>query len=186
MEAFKNEVMARERCGIQENSVAKQPHDERIASTSTLFAASKDNKDKEKKEKRRNVRHKDRPIECLFCKGSHWGSNCTEVTDIESRKSILRKQNRCFICLKRSHIAKDCRSGWNCRRCRKSHHVSICSNNDTTISNEAESANESSQLVVNTSNCVLIQTALAKVFNHVVKKDVKVRLLFDNGSQRTF
>ena len=35
-------------------------------------------------------------------------------------------------------------------------------------------------------SCVLLQTALAEVSNHVVSRKVTVRLLFDNGSQRSF
>ena len=35
-------------------------------------------------------------------------------------------------------------------------------------------------------NCVLLQTAQAKVFNNVLQRDTKIRLLLDNGSQQSF
>ena len=48
---------------------------------------------------------------CLFCKGNHRASGCTIVTNMEDRKAILRKQGRCFICLRRgSHLARNCDS----------------------------------------------------------------------------
>lgn len=33
---------------------------------------------------------------------------------------------RCFICLRRGHIGKECRSSLRCRKCGGRHHVSIC------------------------------------------------------------
>ena len=37
---------------------------------------------------------------CLFCRGNHRGSECHVVMNIEERKGILKKQGRCFICLR--------------------------------------------------------------------------------------
>ena len=39
-------------------------------------------------------------INCSFCQKEHTSANCFVVTDIEARKQILRKQGRCFLCLK--------------------------------------------------------------------------------------
>ncbi|CAB4037904.1 Hypothetical predicted protein, partial [Paramuricea clavata] len=49
-------------------------------------------------------------INCSFCQKEHTSASCFVVTDIEARKQILRKQGRCFLCLKRNHIARDCES----------------------------------------------------------------------------
>ncbi len=49
------------------------------------------------------------------------------VSGHESRKAILRRKGRCFICLDSGHVAKDCTSTYVCRRCKKCrHHISIC------------------------------------------------------------
>ena len=63
---------------------------------------------------------------CSFCKGSHFSAKCSIVTDKSQRKTILRKQGRCFVCLKRGHISKDCKSNISCHICKQRHHASIC------------------------------------------------------------
>ncbi|CAB4013066.1 PREDICTED: uncharacterized protein LOC100197852 [Paramuricea clavata] len=68
---------------------------------------------------------------CVYCnKDGHSHSKCTNVSSPESRKSILRKNNRCFVCLDQGHIAKNCPSTYVCRRCKGGkHHISICTSN---------------------------------------------------------
>ncbi|CAB4024264.1 PREDICTED: uncharacterized protein LOC107331856, partial [Paramuricea clavata] len=68
-------------------------------------------------------------INCSFCQIEHTSASCFVVTDIEARKQILRKQGRCFLCLKRNHIARDCESRYMCKYCSGKHHVSLCNNN---------------------------------------------------------
>ena len=184
MEAFKNEVMSRERCVSHENN-SVEGNDELPSSAAALVTQGQDGT----KQKGRNFRNKHSKIQCIFCKGTHYGDQCTSVTDVETRKSIIRRKNRCYICLKGSHIARECSSNRTCRNCRGKHHVCICNVPTKDASNkEVESSGEqSSQLVVNTNNnCVLLQTALAKAFNCIIKKEIKIRVLFDNGSQRSF
>ncbi len=38
----------------------------------------------------------------------------------------MRKAGRCFVCLKRHHLSRDCRSKFNSKNCRGRHHISIC------------------------------------------------------------
>ena len=64
---------------------------------------------------------------CVYCGLSHASTSCTTITDVTARKNILRKAGRCYICLWRNHLSKDCRSGFSCRTCRGRHHVTICS-----------------------------------------------------------
>ena len=68
-------------------------------------------------------------INCSFCQKEHTSASCFVVTDIEARKQILRKQGRCFVCLKRNHIVRDCESRYICKYCSGKHHVSLCNNN---------------------------------------------------------
>ena len=56
-------------------------------------------------------------IHCAFCKGDHYSSACEEVKEVQKRKDILRKENRCFFCLSKGHRASQCSSQRNCRRC---------------------------------------------------------------------
>ena len=53
---------------------------------------------------------------CIYCnKDDHFSSKCTTVSSHESRKAILRRKGRCFICLDSGHVAKDCTSTYVCR-----------------------------------------------------------------------
>ncbi|XP_046864671.1 uncharacterized protein LOC124459195 [Xenia sp. Carnegie-2017] len=65
-------------------------------------------------------------IQCVYCKEPHFSASCDRVTDVNDRKSILRRDNRCFVCLRIGHLSKNCESKKKCRRCHGAHHLSIC------------------------------------------------------------
>lgn len=44
-------------------------------------------------------------------------NGCKTVTDVGERKQILKRSGRCFICLKKYHISKECRSTTRCQKC---------------------------------------------------------------------
>ena len=69
-------------------------------------------------------------ITCSFCKGLHLSVKCSIVTDKGQRKAILRRQGRCFVCLKKGHISRDCTSKISCHICKQRHHASICDKGD--------------------------------------------------------
>ena len=54
---------------------------------------------------------------CTYCRSPHPSSNCTTVANIDARKDVLRKSGRCFICLRRNHISRACRSNARCYKC---------------------------------------------------------------------
>ena len=64
---------------------------------------------------------------CCYCSQQHSSDVCTAVIDGEARRKILKKSGRCFVCLKRGHISKECRSKYRCSKCGNRHHVTICS-----------------------------------------------------------
>ena len=81
-----------------------------------------------------------------------------------------------------------------CRHCGQSHHQSICpslssSRNDekpTTSPPEREVSNTTTTNTVRNKGTVLLQTAKATAFNEDNSKSTHVRVLFDNGSQRSY
>ena len=136
---------------------------------------------------------------CVFCPGNHKSEECSEVIAPHNRKNILMKSGKCFICLRVGHRSFKCFSKAKCKNCKGRHHVAICSANSSSncpdpapaISREtqAEAASASSLNVHATSWVgstassgvkVALQTALAYV------NGVKMRILFDTGSQKTF
>lgn len=42
---------------------------------------------------------------CTYCNEGHPSNSCTVVTNIESRKQLLRKGGRCFNCLQKNHLS---------------------------------------------------------------------------------
>ena len=66
------------------------------------------------------------PNLCLFCKRPHKSQNCRIVSDIRTRKNIVRTSKRYFVCLKVSHFAKNCSTRIKCFECSKRHHVALC------------------------------------------------------------
>ena len=38
----------------------------------------------------------------------------------------MRREGRCFICLKRNHVARNCSSNIKCHECGQRHHISVC------------------------------------------------------------
>ena len=62
---------------------------------------------------------------CTYCKQPHASNKCKTVSDVQARKEILRKNGRCYVCLKKCHLSRDCPSQNKCFRCNGWHHISI-------------------------------------------------------------
>ena len=91
------ELITRENCSITDEKGGKSYlfgnyHDENPASRSALVA---------------NQRFKNT---CVFCKDSHWSDKCEVITDPSVRKEFLKSTNRCFLCLKESHLGRNCQT----------------------------------------------------------------------------
>ena len=135
---------------------------------------------------------------CAYCNGNHREDSCSKVTDLNERKNILRKYGRCFLCLKKRHRIAECRSNQSCRSCNGNHHTTICSkvlgnpqaaqDSPTVHVSLAPTAPPVSQCsrvgTVGTSDRVALQTAQAIVENG--EESMRVRVLFDSGSHRSF
>ena len=63
---------------------------------------------------------------CPFCQQDHFAGRCNIVTNVNTRKKMLQCQWRCYICTKRGHHSRDCKSKRTCFRCKGRHHTSIC------------------------------------------------------------
>ena len=137
---------------------------------------------------------------CPFClDDTHQAEECTKVKDDQERKDIAKKFSKCFICLNSGHKAVNCRLKANCRICNGKHHVSRCNSNGSCKSSALPAApkatssvatnatldpNAASRVGSTTSGSkVALQTALAFIDD---KRERKVRVLFDSGSQKSF
>ena len=136
---------------------------------------------------------------CAFCLGSHRHEDCSRVDNKEKRKELLRKYSRCFKCLRKGHLARNCNVKVTCSVCKGEHHASLCDQEKVSESKPKgpEVVGEESKVKVNTtlivspkdsvinkcSSKVALQTALAML---VGRKSGRVRVLLDSGSQKTF
>ena len=48
------------------------------------------------------------------------------MTNSAARKDLLIKQGRCFVCLRKDHLSRNCPSKNQCFKCKGRHHISIC------------------------------------------------------------
>jgi len=140
-------------------------------------------------------------VECYFCQGEHFSFNCNKVIDVKERKHLLSKAKRCFNCLRVGHISKECRSPRGCLKCKGRHHQSICNTpessglSDARMANPCTSSKAQSETKAESTTAtatkrqdgkILLQTATAHVYSRNADEKIQVKLLFDNGSQRTY
>jgi hypothetical protein len=151
-------------------------------------------------------------IKCVFCDGAHFHDECTVYKTADARRRQIK--GRCSICFGGGHTRIDCRSTKPCFYCKRvgSHHSSLCytkfgyQNRPKTVVAVAATSDEGSTSVEtmkqSTSDqthdvcgaafadtpkeLVVMQTALAEVWNPKLKKPVTTRLFFDAGSSRTY
>ena len=143
---------------------------------------------------------------CCYCQQEHCSDKCGVVTQVEARKQVLKKAGRCFVCLRRGHIGRECRSRSRCSNCGGRHHLTIClksgprsssapSSNpgsaETPDSNTTQAAGlnpeassfrppPTTTLYVDASQTVLLQTAQAQVYNPETPQSLqRVRAVLD-------
>ena len=56
-------------------------------------------------------------ISCTFCGKSHQSTVGRTISSVNERKSILRRKNRCDVCLNVNHIAQKCFLKRICQSC---------------------------------------------------------------------
>ena len=75
---------------------------------------------------------------CVYCSGKHFSASCETVTELNARRTILARDKRCFMCLRKGHQQDQCQK--TCRRCEKRHHQSICPRNANSSNNNNNNA----------------------------------------------
>ena len=68
---------------------------------------------------------------CVYCRQPHASDQCSVVTDVQKRKEILESCGRRYICIRRNHISRDCKSKSRCSKCQGKRHASICETEET-------------------------------------------------------
>ena len=102
LEAVETEVRARE-CTLTRSGESRRPREQ--ATAAALLTT---------------------PPSCTYCHQDHSSHTCTTVVDVSSRRQILKRAGRCFVCLHKGHLAHECHSGSKCHNCKGQHHSSLC------------------------------------------------------------
>eukprot|EP00117_Sycon_ciliatum_P014471 scpid37562/ scgid14717/ len=144
---------------------------------------------------------KRRPPKCFYCSGAHFSDECEQYRDLDARKAHSKLNDRCSICFRSDHIARDCKQARPCFHCKLStHHRSLCDKkfggasvaqseqkpeNSTTLNVDATPFLSATQTLTSTCEHVIMQTALATIQDES-GQSLQARLLFDTGSSRTY
>ena len=108
LSTFEEELTARERANSQ---LSRRSQEKSHPTSSTLLSGSQDSRS---------------GPQCCYCEHSHPSSSCTTITKPADRKPILKSSGRCFNCLRRGHVSRECKSLSRCQKCKRKHHTSIC------------------------------------------------------------
>ena len=149
-------------------------------------------------------------IQCCFCNQQHASDKCEVVRGLEERCQVLKTLGRCFVCLRRGHISRECRSKKRCPSCRGKHHFSICFKATETTSRSTSGGSKppestpaqqtaapqgaattrtptNTSLFVGVKEAVLLQTAKVQIFNpENPRRSLEVRAILDIGSQQSY
>ncbi|OXA47143.1 Cellular nucleic acid-binding protein [Folsomia candida] len=138
-----------------------------------------------------------RDKECIFCgKSNHSSADCYRAHSMppEERRSKVRESRACFVCLRKGHAAKVCRAVVKCKLCSKRHYALVCpelshqrgspDNRNGQAVNQASTETSSYQSSIQCDGEVLLKTVLVRVRHQ--NKNRTVRLLFDEGSQKSY
>lgn len=151
-------------------------------------------------------------LSCVFCRGPHWSDKCTVITERNTRRDFLRKGGRCFLCLKDGHKVSECPKSKPCFYCKGLHNSAICTQSAKGDSSrgkptpdfvttshvqasegdsqhqerDGDSQNDVTTTHAKGNSAVLLQTADVLLKNTNNNRELKIKALFDSGSQRTY
>ncbi len=108
---FEEELTARERAAKPSHSQTRRGQDRYRQTASTLMSGAQESAS---------------GVSCCYCQQPHYPTDCKSVTDVAACRQILKTNGRCFNCLRKNHLGRNCRSPIKCRTCKRKHHTSIC------------------------------------------------------------
>uniref|UniRef100_A0A0A1XQH6 Protein dopey-1 homolog n=1 Tax=Zeugodacus cucurbitae TaxID=28588 RepID=A0A0A1XQH6_ZEUCU len=139
-------------------------------------------------------------LKCKLCSSqAHILKSCQRFIEMQpnARLNAVRKLHVCLNCLSDTHEVKDCKSMFNCAKCKQRHHTMIhrdqseeiaqspASTDPTEISTKSHMASIKAKVSnVPTSQSMLLGTAMVTICHN--ENTFTVRALIDSGSEGTF
>ena len=111
------------------------------------------------------------------------------MTNLDERRESLKKQGRCFNCLRREgHLARNYETKIQCFRCSGCHHSAVCHSSIGNSSNNLTEAADSPALLISSGMHVFLQTAQVNVTIpwRELSLSLTVRAIFDTEEQRSY
>ncbi|XP_003742088.1 uncharacterized protein LOC100899321 [Galendromus occidentalis] len=127
---------------------------------------------------------------CIFCRSlGHRTQACDNTAmDVRQKRELLIRENRCCRCTKIGHRASVCRSTTYCTKCNKKGHLTPLCNPVTAITTHCSGTDPQTSVHVCNPGQSSSQYYITVVATAVGPKGetVRVRILFDSGSQSSF
>ena len=197
LRAFDSEIEARERCEL----IGKNSSEPAMTPVKSNFRRFVKGRSAPPTTSALVTQSGEKSLSCTYCRQKHPSARCTTITDTRARTNLLKQQGH-FICLRRSHLARNCPSNSTCHNCSGKDHVLICEFAKSTTAHQeggsATSADRSDRredqdrtslttVYVDSNTSVLLQTAVGEVSSvnqpHI---GLTMRILFDSRSQRSY
>ena len=94
---------------------------------------------------------------CVYFKLTHSSSDCPTVISTDERKKMVKVEGRCFNCLRKGHMGRECHSkakrrSCHGKHCHGKHHTSLCHKKSPSKSSTSAGTkrSETTQLITNT------------------------------------
>lgn len=135
------------------------------------------------------INNNDKSPKCVFCKHTHFSSNCDDSSiknlSLHEKRKILIANGRCYLCLKFGHIARRCSMKIVCAACKGKHATVMCHNRSDDIPNRITPNHTTVENLSNTTlDQTFLQTLIVKLCNG--SQYSTVRAIIDTGSQRSY
>jgi len=89
---IEKELNAREWSGMNESGPPSQSREDKLPTATALMSRTLSNSQPG----------------CCYCNHPHKSANCETVVQVGLRKQILKRTGRCFVCLRKGHLSREC------------------------------------------------------------------------------
>ncbi|KAH7941491.1 hypothetical protein HPB49_014410 [Dermacentor silvarum] len=127
-----------------------------------------------------------------LCAKNHRTERCTSDVSLEDKRSMLRKDGRCFKCTTKGHLVRDCHRRIECTACKRRHASTMCNAevNESSPSSAPEKTPDIPRHVeTNGATPQIADEIFFQTFRAWLTTSTHccyVHGVLDNGSQRTF
>jgi hypothetical protein len=132
-------------------------------------------------------------VSCIFCDKPHQSQDCRKALHmpIQEKRQQIKEKKVCFSCLNKGHGVSDCKSFIKCPLCQKKHIMLMCPDlsankgSDSKPKEKEQIKTETTHTGLNITTDVILQT-IDVLVGLEEGKTKRARILFDNGSQRSY